>query len=216
MTEKANAAAAQADNESQTPTVSQTAQKAVDPTLVTVGQPTEGGCVWFHYGTGATLPTDAVASMATMDGYVSLGDVSENGFTLGRALTVNKFKNWNGEVVLSSPSDDQETAKIEFIEVNRTSVAQLRFGKDNVVDAGDGSVKEATAKAGTVTKGTLVIDELESNGYKRRTVMPLVSPESFDDETHQKGSLLMSGMTFTMLANDAGFMHKVYRAKPSE
>ena len=79
----------------------------------------------------------------------------------------------------------------------------------------DGSVSHIKAVVGTSEKVAIVIDELECNGFLRRTVVPCAMIDSFDDETHQKGSLLVYGMTFTAVkAKDTLF--DVYRAKPAE
>ena len=184
----------------------------IDYSLVTVGQPTEGGCVWVSFD-ATTVPTDASTKMSTLTGFSSAGDISENGFTITKSVTTNKFKDWGGKTVLTSHSDQEETFKTEFLEINRPVVAKLKHGADNVTIGDDGSV--ASIAAGTTNLATvaLVIDELESNGYMRRTVVPKASIESFDDEAHQAGSLLVYGMTFTALACDDGHTYHVYRAE---
>jgi len=60
----------------------------------------------------------------------------------------------------------------------------------------------------------LVIDELESNGWLRRTVYPKVKVDSVDDVAHQRGSLMVYGMSFTAVAGADGSTHHVYHARP--
>lgn len=187
--------------------------KDIDNSLVTVGQPTTGGCAWICFGKPAKLPTDATTKMSTLTDYQSLGDVSENGFTEAASRTKNKFKNWNGNTVLTSISDEVNTYKIEFIEPNRPSVAKLRYGSANVEAGEDGSVSHIKGVLGTDEQVSLVIDELESNGFLRRTVVPVATVDSFDDVPHQKGSLLVYGMTFTAIKGE-GNVFDIYRAKP--
>lgn len=115
--------------------------------------------------------------------------------------------------MLTSISDEENTYKIEFIEPNRPSVAKLRYGSANVEAGEDGSVSHIKGVLGTDEQVSLVIDELESNGFLRRTVVPVATVDSFDDVPHQKGSLLVYGMTFTAIKGE-GNVFDIYRAKP--
>lgn len=186
----------------------------VDTSLITVGQPTDGGCTYICVGEPTTLPTDATTKMSTFTDFESAGTISENGFTATKSVTTEKFKDWGGNVVLTAISEEEHTFQIEFAEINRPVVAKLKYGAGNVEVGEDGSVSHVKAVAGTTQKVSLVIDELESNGYLRRTVVPCATIDSFDDETHQKGSLLVYGMTFTALLKD-GVSYHTYRAKPA-
>lgn len=159
-----------------------------------------------------SLPTDAVTKMSTFTKFESLGNISENGFTEANSRTKNKFKDWNGDVVLTSISDEENTYRLEFIEPNRASVAKLRYGSNSVEDT-DGVVDAIHGILGTDEKVSLVVDELESNGWVRRTVIPIATVDSFDDTTHQKGSLLLYGMTFTAIKG-TGNAFDIYRALP--
>lgn len=188
--------------------------KDIDTSLVTVGQPVEGGCCWTSFEAGPKLPTDAVTKMGTLSGWESLGDLSENGYTESKSVTETKFKSWRGSVVLTAISEEENTYKAEFIEVNRPSAAKLRYGAGNVEAGADGSVSHIKGKAGSGEAVPLVFDELESNGYLRRTVVRKASISSFDDVPHQKGALMVYGMTFTALEVD-GQTFDVYRAAPA-
>ena len=187
----------------------------IDTSLVTVGQPTDGGCVYIAIGEGATVPTDAVTKMSTLKDFESAGTISENGFTLSKSITTSKFKDWGGNVILSLATEEEVTFKLEFAEPNRPVVAKLKYGSANVEAGDDGSVSHLKSVVGTSEKVAIVIDELECNGYLRRTVVPCAMIDSFDDETHQKGSLLLYGMTFTAV-KAAGALFEIYRAKPTE
>ena len=158
----------------------------IDNNLTTVGQPTAGGCVYVAFKANPTLPSDATTKMDTLTDFVSLGDISENGFTEANARSKNKHKNWNGDVVRTSISDEENTYKLEFIEPNRPSVAKLRYGSGNVEAGTDGSVSHIKGVLGTDEQVALVIDELESGGFLRRTVIPCATIDSFDDVAHQK------------------------------
>lgn len=187
--------------------------EAYDNDLVTTGNPAEGGCCWTCFSDDPTLPTDATTAMA--DPWVSLGDLSENGYTEGKSVTNNKLRGWRGSVVLTCISEEDRTFKVEFIEVNRPSVAKVRYGADNVTAGSDGSVSKISDKVGVMQRLPLVFDELESNGFLRRTVVRRATIDSFDDVPHQKGSLLVYGMTFTALDTGDGEPVTIFRAKPS-
>ena len=186
----------------------------IDTSLVTVGQPSEGGCCWTSFADSPTLPTDASTKMSTLTEWESLGELSENGYTESKSVTNNKFKGWHGSIVLAAVSGEENTYKVEFIEVNRPSAAKLRYGAENVSAGADGSVSHIMGKISTGDKIPLVFDELESNGYLRRTVIRSASIDSFDDVPHQKGSLMVYGMTFTAVEVD-GQTFDIYRAKPA-
>lgn len=185
----------------------------IDHNQVTVGQPTEGGCVYVSF-TGATVPTDATTSMSTLTGFESAGDISENGFTASQSRTTTNFKNWNTDTVLTAVTEDVKQYKLEFIETSRPVVAKMHYGSKNVVVGDDGSVKSIAGKPGVCETVALVIDELESNGCLRRTCIQKARIDTIDDEVHQKGSLLVFGATFTVLTNDNGKDIDVFRAKP--
>lgn len=192
----------------------QTANKEIDTNLVTVGQPAEGGCCYTSFKEDPSLPADAVTKMSTLQDFESLGELSENGYTEGKSVSTNKFKGWHGSVVLTSVSEEDHTFKVEFIEPNRPAVAKLRHGAKNVETDEEGNLIHIKAVVGTGVKVPLVFDELESNGWLRRTVVKKATIDSFDDVPHQKGSLLVYGMTFTAIDDDG--LYDIYRAKPAE
>lgn len=76
----------------------------IDPSLVTTGSPVEGGCVYTSFKAGAALPTDAVAKISTLTDLVSLGDLSTDGFTASKSITVNEFQGWHQSIVLTKVS----------------------------------------------------------------------------------------------------------------
>lgn len=186
----------------------------IDSSLVTVGKPVEGGCVYVSFAENPQLPTDAAQKMSELTDFKSVGEISENGFTESKSITSNKHKGWHGSVVLVTQSDEDNTFKLEFIEVARPVVAMMRYGS-NAVDTGeDGSISHIKPVVGTDIVVSLVIDELESNGYLRRTVVPKATIDTFDDVAHQQGSLMVYGATFTVIDTGSGTPYEIYRAKP--
>lgn len=189
--------------------------KELDNKFATFGSPVEGGACWTSFADTFALPTDATQKMSNQTGFESLGELSENGFTETHSMDIQKAKGWHGTVVATQVSSEDSTFKVEFLEVSRTTAAKLRYGKSNVEENEDGSFKKVSAKpVGTATV-PLVIDELENTGYLRRTVIPKASIESFDDIAHQKGNLMVYGMTFTAIPDETGAAYYIYRAKPA-
>ncbi len=187
----------------------------IDHNLVTVGQPTEGGCVWIAFDIEkATLPKDATTAMSESAGFVSLGDLSEDGFTEKKSRTKTDHKNWNKDIVLTSVDEDKVSYTMAFIEPNRPAVAKLRYGSGNVQEGEDGSVSHISGKLGTAENVAIVVDELESGGFLRRTVIGKATVDAFDDVPHQKGSLLVYGCEITAIKGKGNYFD-VYRAKPS-
>jgi hypothetical protein len=172
------------------------AETNIDTTLMTVGQPTEGGCVYVSFDTSTALPTDAKTKISTLTGFESVGDISENGFTESRDISSTDVKDWGGSTVATLIESDQVKYQVELLEVNRGTSAKLRYGQDAVTVGDDGSVKVIKYKQFAGKPVVLVIDELESNGALRRTVVKNAVINSFDDIAHQKGSLMVYGMTF--------------------
>lgn len=189
---------------------------ALDASLVTVGKPTEGGCGYTSFAANAVPPTDATTAMSTLTDFVSLGELSENGFTESRDVQTTDHKGWHGKVLLTSIDGETNKFKAEFVEVNRPAVAKLRYGAGAVAEGSDKTVSKIEYKAFDGKAVPLVFDELESGGHLRRTVVKKAVVTSFDDVPHQRGSLMVYGMEFTANEPDDGTAPVVvYRAKPA-
>lgn len=186
----------------------------INPGNVTTGSPVEGACCYTSFEASPTLPDAASVDLtANNSGFVNLGEISDQGYTKSTSTTVNKFKGWHGSVLLSVVSEEENTFKAEFTEVTRATVLKLRYGEDNVTVDQDGFVSAINPTTVPNTVVPLVFDELFSNGIKQRTVFPRASIDSIDDEAHQKGSLLVYGMTFTANVDDQGRPYYIRRAK---
>lgn len=183
---------------------------------VTTGGPVEGGCCYVSFEDNPVLPTTASQNITGGDsGFLNLGELSDQGWTQAQSTSVNKYKGYHGKVLLSEVADEELTVKTEFLEVTRVNVLKLRYGQNNVTVDATGfatAMKHTSIPDDTVT---LVFDELLSNGVKQRTVFPRVKIDSIDDQAHQKGALLVFGMTFTAYADEEGAAFYVYHAKPA-
>ena len=188
----------------------------LDSSLVTTGNPVDGGSCYTSFESGAALPTDATTKMSTLTGFESLGELSDNGFTESKSVSTETKKGWHGTSLLVVTTDEDKKYKAEFVEVNRPAVAKLRYGADNVTAGTDGSVSKIEDRFGVDITVPLVFDELESSGYLRRTVVKKAHVTSFDDVGHKRGDLIMYGMEFTVLdPGDGSPAVTIYRAKPA-
>lgn len=184
----------------------------IDTSNVTTGAPVEGACCFTSFADSPTLPTTAAEDLT---GFDSVGEISENGYTKSVSVTTNKFKGWHGSTILTQVSNEENTFKVAFAEVDGGVVNKIRYGADNVTVDANGKV---TAIDPTVVPShtlPLVFDELLANGRKRRTVFPRATIESVDDEAHAKGSLLLIGMTFSANVDDQGRPYYIREAAPT-
>lgn len=191
--------------------------KDLNPNYVTLGAPVDGGCAFTSFKDGASVPTDATAKMNTLADFVSLGELSENGFSMSTEVETTDVPGWHGKTVISCINKETNTFKVEFLEINRDSVAKLKYGEKAVTaSAEDKGVSKILGGKFDAKPHPFVFDELESNGYLRRTVFKRAVVSGFDEEAHTKGGAVVYGMTFTALeATDGSEPFVIYRAKPS-
>ncbi len=187
----------------------------VDEMLSTTGKPRTGGCLYVNFDPdNCTLPTDATTDISTLDGWVSLGDLTLDGVTYTKSTTVNKLKGHQGTVVIAEVSDMEETFSTTLIEPNRPSAAKAYYG-DGVTAGTDGSVSAIEDKMVAGTKVAICEDSLESNGYLRRTVTPKATIDTFADVSHKQGEFISYGITGTVIKMADKAAKYVYRAKPA-
>ena len=181
--------------------------------LATTGTPVEGGSVYIDLTGTATAPSNASTTLGT--GWVSLGEESDQGYTIKHSMNSTTHRGWHGKPIITDITDETNTFSVEFVEVNRGTVAKLRFGSGNVTTNSNGEVTAITAKSGAITSHPMVFEELESNGWKRRTYFPDAIITSIDDEPHRRGDLLVWGMTFTANEDDTNGAYRVFRSAPT-
>ncbi len=187
----------------------------VDEMLSTTGKPRTGGCLYVNFDPDScTLPTDATTSVATLDGWVSLGDLTSDGTTYTKSATANKLKGHQGTVVISEVSDIEETFNATLIEPNRPAAAKAYYG-DGVTEGADGSVSTIEDRMTAGTKVAVCEDSLESNGYLRRTVIPKMAIDTFADVSHKQGEFISYGITGTIIKPSSKAAKYIYRAKPA-
>lgn len=188
----------------------------LDSKLTTVGKPAEGGCCYTSFSESLTFPSDAVTKMSTLAGWESLGELAPDPFSESKSLTTSELKGWHNTTQQVGDGDESLKVKAAFVEINRPSVAKIRYGSGNVVAGADGSVAEIKGKFGVNCVIPLLFDELESEGFLRRTLYRKVRVTGFDDIAHKRGELLVYGLEFTILDPGNGVdPFSIWRAKPA-
>lgn len=203
-----------------TGTTTSTDLDSINPDNVSTGSPVEGACCFVNFDTTTDISSITAANYLTTfkasgSKWENLGELSENGYTKSVSTTSNKFKGWHGSTLLTKVSDEENTFKAEFLEVARPTAAKLRYGVDAVKTGTDGSIDSITPTTVPTRHVIIAVAELLDNGRLMLTIFPRASIDSIDDEAHQKGSLMLYGMTFSASNDTAGHPYYITYAKPS-
>lgn len=189
----------------------------LDTDLATVGRPIDGGAVWVNFDENPTLPTDATTKMSTLEGWESLGELTEDGITRATSASSDKKKGWHGSTVLTTNSSTEKSYSFSMIEYGRGTCAKLAYGPGNVtVDAETGTwSKIEEAPNLPEIKCAFAFDILESNGYLDRKVVKRSSVTNPGEIAYKSGELLAVGVDLDVLdpGDGADVIH--YRAKPA-
>lgn len=153
--------------------------------------------------TGATLPTDAAA---TLTGFAGLGYVSEDGLTEQIGRSTDKIKAWGGDVVKVVQTDFAVTYTFTLYE-NTSDVLKSVYGEDNV------TTTAATATTGTlqaikVNKETLAhapwVFDMKDGNAKIRVVVPDGQITEVGDITYNDSGVIGYPVTLEAFADESG------------
>ena len=180
--------------------------------LATVGKPVEGGCLFIDFTGTATLPTNASSDLDA--NFLSLGELSEQGVTMKATVNSTKLKGWHGRTILTDSKTEDGSFTAQLVEVSREAAAKLRYGEDNVT-ASDGIVTKIVGKSHQNKQYPMVLEELESNGYRRRTVFYKAIISNLDDQPHQEGQLMIYGLEFSADEDVVNGAYQIFRAAPA-
>lgn len=140
------------------------------------GKPKLGGGV-YRAPKGTALPTDA--STALIAAYTPLGGISTDGLVPTRDTSIEKVRDWNGDVVAALLTDESASFAFTLIEVLGRAVNEFAYGTANV------TYTAPTASAGTklaiLDKGgkpavQVLVFELVYGAKKVRIVVPEGDP----------------------------------------
>lgn len=158
---------------------------------------------------GLTIPTDPTTPL-TSD-FVCLGFVSEDGLTNGRSSESQDFKDWNGNIIYSSLTSQEDNFSFTLVEVLNEDVLKTIYGDDNVdVDL---STNTTTVKVSAADLPACAwVIETVLNGRAKRIVIPNGKVSEVADVVY-KADELMGFQTTVKAAPDAsGYTHYEYIA----
>lgn len=158
---------------------------------------------------GLVIPTDATTELS--EDFECLGLVSEDGLTNGRSSETQDFKDWNGNVVYSSLTSQDDTFKFTLIEVLNVLVLKTAYGDDNVSEDLSGNISiKVTAK--DLPSCAWVIETM-LNGRAKRIVLPNAKVSEVADVVYKADSLMGYETTVKAAPDAAGYTHYEYIAK---
>lgn len=141
------------------------------------GKPKVGGGVW-RAPLGTALPTNA--STALVAAYTALGAVSTDGLVPTRDTSVEKVRDWNGDVVAALLTDESASFAFTLIETLARAVAEFVYGTANVTYTapvvGTSGTKLAILDKGGKPATQVFVFELVYGAKKLRIVVPQGDP----------------------------------------
>lgn len=184
----------------------------ISKTNITVGDFPNGGIGYTAFK-DVDLPTSATTAIPA--GMESMGDFGEDGFSEGRSISQNDFRDAYGKIVLTVDQGKDYTVKVNLIEAMRDTVLKIVNGSANVKSDDKGVVSEVTLSTATTETVPLVFDTLLSNGYRARYVYDTCKVSNYDDIPHNKTNLVNYGLTFKAIPDEEGVVGHIYYAAPA-
>lgn len=155
------------------------------------------------------IPTDPTTALA--EDFVCLGFVSEDGLTNGRSSESEDFKDWNGNIIYSSLTSQEDTFKFTLVETLNVDVLKAVYGDDNVTEESDGSIS-VKVTASDLPACAWVIETV-LNGRAKRIVLPSAKISEVGDVVYKADELCGFETTLKAAPDDNGYTHYEYIAK---
>jgi hypothetical protein len=193
---------------------------SINPDYVSTGTPVDGASCFVNFDTSIDVSKITAADYLTTfkasgSTWKNLGELSTDGYTKSVSNDSNDFQGWHGSNLLTKTSNEKNTFKCSFVEFDRPTVAQLRYGESNVTLDTDGSIKSITPTRVPTRRVIIAFAELLDDGRLMLTIFPRATISSIDDEQHQQSSLLQHGMTFSASNDSANHPYYITYAKPA-
>lgn len=182
-----------------------------NPANVTTSKPKVAGAIHIApYGTA--LPTDAVTPLSSA--FKCMGFVSQDGVSEDVTKTMNKFKDWGGDIVLSAEESFENTYKYKLLEVLNVDVLRFGFGDENVTGTLESGLT-VTKKAGNDTPRVIVIESILNGNIAKRTVIPQGVLSGIGTIVQKKNDLQGIDCTIDCIATSSGATSFDYYKKNS-
>ncbi len=164
---------------------------------VSVGKGVAGG-YFFLAPLGTALPTNNTTALG--EAFVNIGYLGEDGVVFADGVTVNTFKDMNGDTIAVSTATDTKTAKATFSEI-KADTLKVFYGQDNVADAAGTITVHDRGAAARAYVG--VFELLLKDGRKWRRIAPQIMPGELGDLTINATTLVAREVTMTALLDSA-------------
>ena len=175
-----------------------------------VGVPKVTGGIWLVPQT-LTLPTDATSPRP--DGCIRLGGVSEDGYTYMSERSIEKRKDWNGQVVRSLQTSIDDMFEWTFIEFLNPELLGVLYGDENVTvvpaDATNGTQITVRHSVDQLAHGAYIIDTFDGK-VKRRRVIPDAQPDTIDPIVERPGDWSVYKVKFSIYPDSQGYTSYTY------
>lgn len=179
---------------------------------VTAAKPGLSGVV-YKAPKGTTLPTDASTALASA--FVSLGYLSEDGFTNNYEISSEDIKEMGGKTVLTVQTDVSDTFSFKLISALDPEALKATFGASNV--SGTVAAGLSVKVAGDEPEESVwVFETIMRDGVLKRIVIPDGKVSAIGEIAYKRNEAVGYDITLTALFDStAGFNHKEYIAEPS-
>lgn len=185
---------------------------ATNTDYVTTAKPRVAGVLYVApYGTA--IPTDATTDLSSA--FVSLGGLSEDGIENSDEINMNDYKDFAGDVVLSSLDEHTDTRTYGLIEYKNENVLKAIYGEDNVtVDSSNDTI--SIASTSDEPEPMVWVEEvILADNTLKRTVIPKGIITERDTISFKRDELVKFDITVTCHAVD-GVTHYDYLSTVSE
>ena len=175
-----------------------------------VGKPTVTGGIFLLPQTVA-LPTDATSARPAE--CIRLGGVSEDGYPYMSERSIEKRRDWNGQVVRSLQTSIDDMFEITYIEFLNPELLAALYGDENVTvvpaDATTGTQIAVRHSVDMPEHGAYIIDTLDGK-VKRRRCIPDAQLETLDPIVERPGEWSVFKARYSIMPDAQGFTSYVY------
>lgn len=173
---------------------------------VTAGKPKINGAV-SRAPLGTPLPTSATEELNPA--FANVGYISDAGVVNSNSPSSNNIKAWGGDVVLTTLEEKPDTFQFTMLEVKNIEVLKAVYGDANV--SGDlATGLHIAANSTQQPNASWVIDEILSNGTKKRIVLPDAGISAVGDITYADSAAVGYQTTLACLPDGNGDTHHEY------
>lgn len=166
---------------------------------VTAAKPKSGGALLVG-ATTATLPT---STDATLTGFTSLGNISDDGMTNDMSRESENIKNWGGQTVLSPQTEVTNTWKCTLIDALDVNVLKEIYGASNVSGTLATGITIKTNATELVARAW-VIDMVMADGVLERVVIPSGQITSVGEVSYKDNEAVGYEITITAYPDSTG------------